>query len=56
MCVDEDHTQIVQSIRDLIDDRDISGTGYFLSIRVSKSCIDHRISEFNFETYFTLCS
>ena len=27
MCVDEDHTQIVQSIRDLIDDRDISGTG-----------------------------
>ena len=24
MCVDEDHAQIVQSIRDLIDDRDIS--------------------------------
>jgi len=26
MCVDEDHTQIVQSIRDLIDDRDISAS------------------------------
>ena len=26
ICMDDDHTQIVQSIRDLIDDKDVNGS------------------------------